>query len=338
MPEPQSNGMIGRFVDNKLNIIDELIANIAPTDDGPNQTVVFTDHMIETIEQGDAMAATDASVKSRYLGGHWAIGDVNQCEMQEDSCWSNRWVQNTRLAGEHVAVLELVQAIVTNTKNLDEGKILVHVDSSQVSNALNMRTKDVKASMLAGDGGAFISQTHQIKENTKVRIECVHVRLNVTDSRERTTGEQLLIRCDDQSKISRKLCEKESRGEKLNVKRRVGININNECMDKAVSEVVKLHDSRNHANEYIKSKLKEKWKLVDVEDRHVFRYCTPSVLKCITGFNHHGERIKKMNKYQPEAKCPRCGEKEDWEHVIKCQNFRSEQTIFVTQIEKKMKK
>ena len=43
LPEPQSNGTIGRFVDNKLNIIDELIANIAPTDDGPNQTVVFTD-------------------------------------------------------------------------------------------------------------------------------------------------------------------------------------------------------------------------------------------------------------------------------------------------------
>ena len=162
--------------------------------------------------------------------------------------------------------------------------------------------------------------------------------MNATDSRERTTGEQLLIRCDDQSKITRKLCEKESRGEKLNVKRRVSININNECMDKAVSEVVKLHDSRNHANEHVKSKLKEKHKLVDMEARHVFRYCNPSVLKCITGFNHHGERIKMMNKYQHEAKCPRCGGKEDWEHVIKCPNVRREQTAFVIKMEKKIKK
>ena len=47
--------------------------------------------------------------------------------------------------------------IVASTKHLDKGKILVHADSSQVSNALNMRTKDVKASMLARDGGAFMS-------------------------------------------------------------------------------------------------------------------------------------------------------------------------------------
>ena len=264
--------------------------------------------------------------------------DANQCEMQENSCWSNRWVQNTRLAGEYVAVLELVQVIVANTKHLDKGKILVHVDSSQVSNALNMRTKDVKASMLAGDGGAFMSQMHQIRKETKVNIEYVHVRLNVTDSIERNIGEQLLLRCDDQSKIARISCEKERRRERLNVIRRVGININNECMDKAVSEVVKLHDSRNNANEYVKSKLKEKWKLVDMEARHIIRYCNPSVLKCVTGFNHHGERIKNMNKYQLEAKCPRCGGKEDWEHVIKCPNVRREQMMFVMQLEKKMKK
>ena len=97
-PDPQSNGTLGRFVDNKLNIIDELIVNIAPPINEPNQTVTFTDHMLETIEQRDAMAAADASVQGRYLGGHWAIGDVHQCEIQEDSCWSNRWVQNTRLA------------------------------------------------------------------------------------------------------------------------------------------------------------------------------------------------------------------------------------------------
>ena len=82
--------------------------------------------------------------------------------------------------------------------------------------------------------------------------------MNVTDSIERNIGKKLLLRCDDQSKIARISCEKERRRERLNVIRRVGVNINIECMDKAVSEVVKLHDSRNNANEYVKSKLNEK--------------------------------------------------------------------------------
>ena len=63
-PEPQCNGVIGCFVDNKLNIIDELIENMMSNDDENNQPAVLTDDMIETIEQGDVMVVTDASVKS----------------------------------------------------------------------------------------------------------------------------------------------------------------------------------------------------------------------------------------------------------------------------------
>ena len=39
--------------------------------------VVFTKHMLDNIENGDSIAATDSSVKGKYYGGYWTIGDVH---------------------------------------------------------------------------------------------------------------------------------------------------------------------------------------------------------------------------------------------------------------------
>ena len=56
---------------------------------------------------------------------------------------------------------------------------------------------------------------------------------------------------------------------------------------------------------------------LDLLDRHAknfFIRCTPSMMKCVVGINHYGERIKCIDKINETAACPLCGEIEDWNH------------------------
>ena len=47
----------------------------------------------------------------------------------------------------------------------------------------------------------------------------------------------------------------------------------------------------------------------------------PSVMKCITGINMRGERIRKIDKYNATAVFPVCFENQNWDHVINyCEN------------------
>ena len=60
---------------------------------------IFNEHTLEAIETKDAVAASDASARGKHMGGTWIIGDENECDAQEDSVWSNQWMQNTGMTG-----------------------------------------------------------------------------------------------------------------------------------------------------------------------------------------------------------------------------------------------
>ena len=46
---------------------------------------------------------------------------------------------------------------------------------------------------------------------------------------------------------------------------------------------------------------------------------TPSMIKCVHGYNHYGLRDALINNDMVEAHCLRCNRTETWDHVVKCQ-------------------
>ena len=79
-------------------------------------------------------------------------------------------------------------------------------------------------------------------------------------------------------------------------------------MRKKKSEVIKKIDSAKNLEEYFQNNYEEKWSSIDVEAREGFSDSTASKIKCATGNNMHGERIKLMHKKNRHADFPLCNE------------------------------
>ena len=60
------------------------------------------------------------------------------------------------------------------------------------------------------------------------------------------------------------------------------------------------------------------WKLIDVESINVFKYCKPSVIKCISGIDMHGDRISKIDQCEATAVCLVYFENQNRDHVVSC--------------------
>ena len=60
-----------------------------------------------------------------------------------------------------------------------------------------------------------------------------------------------------------------------------------------------------------------------IESIHLSKI-TPSMIKCVHGFNHFGIRSALINNNEIEESCPRCTADETWEHVSykMCQDNR----------------
>ena len=104
-------------------------------------------------------------------------------------------------------MLTLVQSIVENTKEMDEGRVIMHIDSLTIYN--NVTNSKLKTSTLASDGGAIISQIRRITGETKVDIDCIHINTKMLpDEARNNEGIQSLLQCDKESKRVQFLCEK----------------------------------------------------------------------------------------------------------------------------------
>ena len=64
----------------------------------------------------------------------------------------------------------------------------------------------------------------------------------------------------------------------------------------------------------------QQWDLVATDAKNFFTSWTPSMIKWIVGIHHYGERIKCAHKSNTTAACPVCGEIEDLDHFLLCEN------------------
>ena len=87
----------------------------------------------------------------------------------------------------------------------------------------------------------------------------------------------------------------------------------------------------------VKERVKEGWEWIDLEARNCFNSGVGAgTLKCVYGYNHHGERNSKINKGLVQTTCPRCGDKEDWEHIILCQSISNLKDQYVSELNAKL--
>ena len=70
----------------------------------------------------------------------------------------------------------------------------------------------------------------------------------------------------------------------------------------------------------------------------MFSSSTPSMIKCATGINIYGDRIKKIDKSNTKAFFPLCGADEDWEPVMLCEKNRENKEEWAKKLEKKLKR
>ena len=62
------------------------------------------------------------------------------------------------------------------------------------------------------------------------------------------------------------------------------------------------------------------------------------MLKCVTGYNHYGNRNKAINSGLVENKYPRCNTNESWEHVILCPGANEMKSTYFRILKENIKK
>jgi hypothetical protein len=115
--------------------------------------------------------------------------------------------------------------------------------------------------------------------------------------------------------------------------------VEDEIIDKNVNVLVREIDAKQCELISVKERVKEGWEWVDLEARNCFNSGVGAgTLKCVYGYNHHGKRNGKINKGLVQTKCPRCGEEEDWEHIILCQSISNLKDQYVSELKAKLEK
>ena len=100
-------------------------------------------------------------------------------------------------------------------------------------------------------------------------------------------------------------------------------------ISRLIKETLRVLDGKKAELECARKKFPDKYDFIDVEARNTFKKCTTSMIKCSHGCNHCGLRDALMNGNMVEATCPRCGQIESWDHIVKCDDTKSNRAEFI---------
>ena len=129
---------------------------------------------MQSIENNEAIAATDASVKEAKKGGAQIVEDVCRINKSDRVVVSNQWKHNVVMAAEALTMLDLVATLVSNLGATKKGRLKVHTECKVTCDVLMLdRTK---ASQFALDGGGMISKIVQLERESDVEFEHTHVK------------------------------------------------------------------------------------------------------------------------------------------------------------------
>ena len=92
---------------------------------------------------------------------------------------------------------------------------------------------------------------------------------------------------------------------------------NRRALDNNVSETIRMIDAKKAEFEFAEEQLGSNIEYIDLEAREYFyEGASTAKLKCTTSFNHHRERMWRINSKLMRGECPCYTFAEDWDHII----------------------
>ena len=158
----QCCGILGVFQRGNLRII-ESDQEFSSDDIREEDVKILSNDVIQAIKNEEAIAASDASCKGEHVAGAWMIEDTYNIVSEQNTLWSNKWMQNTAVAAEALIILDLVKTVAQNIGKYDDGLLNMHTDCKVV---WEMLTADrLKASQCALDRGSSIRKIISMTNN-----------------------------------------------------------------------------------------------------------------------------------------------------------------------------
>ena len=292
---------------------------------------IFSEKIKEAIESEEAYAASDASLKNKKVGGHWIITDAQMSEVIDNTLYHNRWGFNTIKGAEAIMLLELMSVLRNRGREINHGKITVGIDNRKVYNGITRPL--LKPSSYIQDAGAEIAQIRRLRKEIKFQIEfkCLKIKKGTRSNMNVNPLDHLLKLCDRKALEMRIKSEEQERTTNIKYVGYHAMEINDEISTNSVKEAIRNRDADIKLREYASEKFKHNIEFIDLEAREAFKSneVTPSIIKCVHGYNQYGVRDAMINGRLTDMECPRCNEIETWDHVIKCRSVRHMQREFI---------
>ena len=281
----------------------------------------FDEIITRSIQEGKAVAATDASVKEETMGGRWILSNRQRSVEISGELYHKEWNDSTAGIAETITLLELLSVIERRGRHIENGSVDIAFDNKRHYRQI---TNDIrKSNMYAQEAGGEIARIKDLLQRIKfnVNIHLIKSHEKVIGTFEQNPMKHLIKECDRRAKSTREQIESKRNCHNIKFYGNYCLKREGELQSRSIKEVIRILDARKEENEYAKKKYKHKFEFIDIEARNAFMAgkVTTAMIKFVHGFNHYGLRDAMVNEQMFEATCPRCESVETWEHIIKCQ-------------------
>jgi len=300
--------------------------------------IPFNDQITQAIQANDLIAASDASCKNEEMTGHWIIASMDRSIKVENTIYHQTWGDNTIVGAEAITLLELLEVIHKKSKHIQHGSIQIGFDNRTIYKAI--QSTGMKPTQYTQDGGAAITRMKQIIEEATITIKLI---LITHSKRRKVTFQQNPIEylhsvCDQRASQMYSVISQRSQITNIKYYGKFSLEANGCTSTNSIKEAIRIADGKRHEEVYRRRKFPHSHDMIDGEARVCIPISriTPSLIKCVHGFNHYGTRSVAINDNEFDESCPRCSETENWEHVVRCVKTVEFRKDFITDMAKEL--
>ena len=121
------------------------------------------------IEESQAIAASDVSIKDREMGRAWMIKNNNDNKLLSNEIYHKEWKENSNRLAEVIILLELIQVIEQKSRYISNGKIEIALDYRKVY--CKIIKQILTTTHIVGDGGGEIAAIRKAIKKASITIE-----------------------------------------------------------------------------------------------------------------------------------------------------------------------
>jgi len=298
----------------------------------------FNQQITEAIENGEMLAATDASCKNNSMTGHWMLITTRQTNLTERTIYHKQWHPNTIVGAETITLLELVEVINKKCKHISRGKIRIGVDNRKAYNSITNQM--MKSTQYTQDAGAEITRIKQIIEESHIEIQLILIKHSkkITAPFHQKPIEYLINKCHQKANQAHQRIHQNENITNIKFQGTYGIKIKEQISTNSIKEAIRICDGIEEEERYGRRKLTYSYDMIDREARTSIpkNKMSNSMMKCVHGYNHYGLRNSIINRNSTEETCPRCSQVESWDHIVRCEKTAQFRKDFITNLATEM--